>query len=177
MSTPGQPPPLPPDAAAARLSHDELRLRRAYRFARLNGGSIAIIGGVCGIVGLLATDLPGFSVGILAALAGFMEYRGSQMLEARREAAISWLASSQLLLFLVIAAYACSRLMAAPRDPFEAVPPELLSYLDRLGIEVELLRELVSEAFFYTYIALIAITFLYQGGLFYYYLSRRKLLH
>lgn len=147
------------------------KLRRLLRVAKLDGLSIVIVAGGLGLVSAAFRDLGGASVGLVIAAAGVVELRGVALLRAARIAGLRWLVGSQAYLLSMILGYVGYRLANLPRDPLVRLLKQAfaLSGFDMEMLPIDLMQ-LVKAA----YVAVAAVTILYQGGMILYYLARRR---
>ena len=170
------------------------KIQRALSISKYNGWSIALFSGLVVLISLFLGDFTSVGVGLLVVLAGSMEVCGHHLLKRGRRSAILWLSGSQLWLFLVIVTYAVAqivffdlaRLLSATLGLIQAVVDRAKAFgllsasdLDLIQTVVrdeEAIRELLTTAFYATYVGVILTVFLYQGGLFLFYQSRRKYL-
>jgi hypothetical protein len=154
------------------------KIRRATAISKLNGWSVAGFAGLCALAVLVFGDWFGFMVGVAVALSGFMELRGSRLLGNKNPGAISWLVGSQIYLIAVLWYYASFNLLTFDKsDPWGMFSPGLKDLI--LGIQPDqyLVEEMLIMTYYATYLSLILVVLIYQGGLCLYYLSRKKYLY
>lgn len=151
-------------------------LARVLKLSRLNGWSIVIIAGLGGLLSLLFGDLVGTTIGALAAGAGAMEVHGHRSLRRRDPAGLDWLIRAETALLAVISLYAISRLGSFdPEMVRENLTPEMETALNDAGLATADVVPLVRLMFLAMYGTVLAVTCVYQGGLVFYYRSRRPL--
>ena len=157
------------------------KIQRALSISKYNGWSIALFSGLVALISLFRGDFTSVGVGLLVVLAGSMEVCGHHLLKRGRRSAILWLSGSQLWLFLVIVTYAVAQIvffdMAKASGLLSASTVDLIQTMGQtVELDEEAIRELLTTAFYATYVGVILTVFLYQGGLFLFYQSRRKYL-
>ena len=147
----------------------------ALRISFFNGWSITLFSGCIAVVSLLMLSPGGIVMGLVITAAGFMEVKGHGLMKGGKPASIRWLCGSQIFLFSVLILYCLINLfMFHPESALESLPPDALSMVLALGFDESSLRVLIAQAFYLTYIAVIIVTVVYQGGLCLYYLSKGK---
>jgi uncharacterized membrane protein HdeD (DUF308 family) len=146
----------------------EKKRRRIARNAAINGWCIVVLAALCLLGSLLSFSLEGILVGGGLMVSGCMELSGRRRLKQNRPQAGRWLAGSQLVAMGTVLLYcAYNLLLVDPKKILMEIPP---AYRELAG------PELILKAIRLTYLALIAGTLVYQGGLcLYYTLSTRKL--
>ncbi len=157
------------------------KIQRALSISKYNGWSIALFSGLVALISLFRGDFTSVGVGLLVVLAGSMEVCGHHLLKRGRRSANLWLSGSQLWLFLVIVTYAIAQIvffdMAKASGLLSASTVDLIQTMGQtVELDEEAIRELLTTAFYATYVGVILTVFLYQGGLFLFYQSRRKYL-
>lgn len=149
-------------------------LARVLTLARWNGGSIVVIAGLGSLLSLLFGDLVGAVVGALAAVAGAMEWHGYRRLRRRDLAGLDWLIRAETCLLAVISLYAISRLGSFDPETVRAnLSPEMETALNEAGLATSEVVPLVRWMFLLLYGTVLGVTCIYQGGLVFYYRSRR----
>lgn len=152
-------------------------LARVLTLSRWNGGSIVVIAGLGSLLSLLFGDLVGTVVGALAAGAGAMEVHGYRRLRRRDLAGLDWLIRAETALLAVLSLYAISRLGSFDAETVRGnLTPEMEAVLNDAGLATSEVVPLVRLMFLVLYGTVLAVTCLYQGGLVFYYRSRRTLL-
>ena len=150
----------------------EETLARVLRVARLDGSSVLVIAGVFALISALAGDKIGAVVGLLVAGAGAVELHGATLLDHGEPRGLRWLVSSQLVLLFTVLGYCAVQLVRA-RLP--EIPPDVDALLqesaDQLGMTKDAYALLVFNRILY--IAVAAVTLIYQGGMTLYYFRRR----
>jgi hypothetical protein len=154
-------------------------LRRVINRSRLNSWSVALFAGVCTIGSVVFGDPIGALVGLLVTVGGAMEVRGYRRLKRNDAGGVRWLVLSQLLVLVVICAYAISCLLRYNDQMVrESVLPRLMRLFDHVfpGIppdELGLMRdEILRQARRFVHVlygGVVAVTLIYQGGLACYY--------
>jgi hypothetical protein len=139
--------------------------------AKLDGLSIVIVAGGFGLVSAACGDFSGGGVGLLIAAAGAIELRGVSLLRKARIAGLRWLVGSQAYLLAMILGYAAYRLLNLARDPLVRL---LKQAFTASGFDMEMLPVDLPQLMKIVYVALAAVTILYQGGMILYYLARRR---
>ncbi len=139
--------------------------------SKWNGGSIALFAGLCTLFSLAFQDWLYVLVGIAITASGVMELKGRKKLLNGQPDAGKWLKGSQLWLLGLIIAYVGFNIFSFDSsDPLKDIPADILDTL-RLTLEMndQELGEyatVLNRAF---YAMVLAISFIYQGGLWLYY--------
>jgi hypothetical protein len=160
------PPPLPEEI-----------LRRVLRVARFDGVSLLSIAGACALVSASYRDVSGAVVGLLVAGAGAVELHGLGLLRHGYATGMRWLVSSQLCVMGSIFGYAgyrmwktdVSAIVAQVMAAINTLPPETREQLFPPDMNVPAYLAGVVRSF---YPIVCLLTFLFQGGMAYYYLKR-----
>jgi hypothetical protein len=156
-----QAPPLLPEETFARVC----------RVARFDGMSILVVAGVFALISALAGDFVGAVIGLLVAGAGAMELHGVTLLHHCEPRGMDWLWGSQCFLLLTVLGY-CAFQFARAKLP--ALPAEVETLIrqdaDQLGITTEEFLRMFNRML---YGGVAVATFVYQGGMAFYYLRRR----
>ncbi len=147
------------------------KLRRLLRVAKLDGLSIVIVAGGFGLISAACGDWSGAGVGLLIAAAGAFELRGVSLLRGARIAGLRWLVGSQVYLLTMILGYVAFRLANLPRDPLVRLLKQAFALS---GFDMEMLPVELPQLVKTVYVAVAAVTILYQGGMILYYLARRR---
>ncbi|HEY1765234.1 MAG TPA: hypothetical protein VGF85_09945 [Opitutaceae bacterium] len=146
------------------------RLRRLLRVAKVDGLSVLIVAGGFGLLSAAFGDLSGAGVGLVIALAGAIELWGVSLLRSGSLGGLRWLVGSQAYLLAMIFAYAAWRLANLAHDPIvRAINRAILT----AGADPELLPFDAHQIMKATYVLLVLVTLLYQGGMIVYYARRR----
>ena len=156
----------------------ERKIQRAASLSKINGWSIAGFAALCTVVVLLMGDWLGVAIGLSVTTAGVMELRGHRLLVAREASAFSWLVGSQLVLMFVLWSYAAYQLFSFDSaDPWARFSQAFKDLMLSINPDAHLVEALLRITFQATYLALILTVFIYQGGLAFYYFSRKKYLY
>jgi hypothetical protein len=149
----------------------ELVLARVMRVGRLHGNCVLYVAGFFALVSAAAGDYLGTITGLLVAAAGAIEHHGSALLGDGNPRGISWLVSSQPVLFVAITGYCVIRLRNVELPP---VPGEVRSMLELSAQQMGMtLTNYLQFIYRLTFRLIIGLSILYQGGLGYYYFSKR----
>ena len=160
------------------LPNSDKKIRLAAIIAQMNGGSIAGFAAVCAVAVLLFGDLYGFVVGIAVSVSGGLELRGGRLLKTRDPRAITWLVGSQLYLMAVLWCYAAYNLWSFDKaDPRARFSPDLKEMVLSLLPDPYMADAMITITLYATWLTLILVVLIYQGGLSLYYLSRKKYLY
>jgi hypothetical protein len=160
------------------VSGSNKKIQRALVISRTNGWSVAGFAGVCALVVILFGDVFGFLVGLAVSLSGVMELKGSRLLRGLDKKAIGWLVGSQVYLIIVLWIYALFNLVTFnSTDPWARFSPGFKDLILSINPDVYLVEALLKVTYLATYITLILVALIYQGGLCLYYLSRKKYLY
>lgn len=165
-----QPPPLPAQ-----------KLRRVLRISQIDGTLLVVCCGLFVFITLMSADFVGAAVGTCGAVAGWTELQGRRRLKAGQDKGGLLLVGSQLGLLMLVTGYALYQYFHY--DPMPLVDDfesRLREYLSSQGTEPPSLAELFEEtpqAFAQRmrylarlgYLSIIGLSFVFQGGLAYYY--------
>lgn len=147
--------------------------QRVLRISRLNGWSVALFAGLCGLVSLTFGDLIGFVVGSLVAAGGGCEVYGNRMLQRGDSTGMRWLIRGQFVVLGVIWIYALARLATVDVAYLQrTISPDMRDWLNQLGLSAEEALQTVCQLFRLVYVCVMAATLIYQGGLAFYYHRR-----
>jgi hypothetical protein len=158
----------------------EIVLARVYTTARRNGLSILIVASAGAVLQAAGRDVVGAVAALLAAVAGAMEIHGAGLLRQGVKEALAWMIRAELLLLGVILLYCYVRLMHPQLEQMRAAFHASLELplmrsrwdqLQQLGFTEDMYLHLVNRL---TCVALTFASLLYQGGMVYYYLRRRR---
>jgi hypothetical protein len=144
-------------------------LRRLLKVARFNGMSVIILAGLFTLVSAAELDVSGTIWGALITAGGAVEVRGVSLLKAHRPG-LQWLIGSQLYLLIVILSYVCVRILNLAKDPMLA---EVTSSFKQAGLDMDQMPIDLQQLARTSYLAVAALTVLYQGGMALYYFRRR----
>ncbi|NQU68633.1 MAG: hypothetical protein HQ510_11880 [Candidatus Marinimicrobia bacterium] len=146
------------------------KFKRIFSISKMNGWSIAIFAGLITLFSLLSGSVSGILIGILITSCGVLELMGRSKLVESDERSAFILPGSQLLLLITIWAYSAYQLLSiSPESVKAAVSEDILLWLVTLTGSELVVFELVSQALPITYVTVIIITAIYQGGLAIYY--------
>jgi len=146
------------------------RFRRIFSISKMNGWSITIVAGIFTLFSLLSGDISGIIISGFVTCCGIIELFGrSKLLKYEDQSAVI-LPGSQILLLITIWIYAISNLLTiSPESIKKSVSQDILMLMSSfLGSQSEVFN-LVTEVLKMTYISLIIVTAIYQGGLAIYY--------
>jgi hypothetical protein len=146
-------------------------LRRLLRVARFDGISVLGVAGAFALISAASRDVSGAVIGLMVAAAGAIELHGVTLLRVGRANGMRWLVTSQAYLLATMLGYAGMRLMnpdIASLKPI--VTAELAEQIQQAGMSVD---QFLLEFLRLVYVAVAALTLLYQGGMVIYYLRRR----
>ena len=137
----------------------------------LNGWSVILLAGLCAIAALFLGSWYGFIVGAAITASGAMEVIGRQKLKGGSIAAGKWLCGSQIWLFVVIVCYVTFELWTFDSTrALNRLPTELVeTYRLMLGIDAATFTRMMGTIFRTIYVAVLIISFFYQGGLWFFY--------
>lgn len=159
-------------------SASEKKIQRAIGVSRVNGWSVATFAGMCSLVVAFFGDVFGFLIGLVVCLSGVMEIHGSRLLRGGSKSAFNWLVESQVYLIIVIWCYSVFNLATFDSaDPWARFSPGFKDLILSVNPDVYMVEALLKVSYLATYISLILVVLIYQGGLCLYYFSRRKYLY
>jgi hypothetical protein len=148
-------------------------LHRVLKVSRLDGWSVAIFAGGCGLASLVFGDPVGFSVGLFVALGGALEVRGHHLLKHGHADGMRWLVRSQLVVLGTIWVYAARQLLSFDLSIVrEMATPDMRTALSEPGLTLDDILPLVRRASYLLWGSVMAVTLIYQGGLALYYRRR-----
>lgn len=151
-------------------------LTKVLKISRLNGWSVVLIAGFCTAIAAMFGDLLGILVGAMVVASGAMEVHGNHLLRRRDSGGMNWLIRAQLFLIVVIHVYSLSRILSFSGELAEAnLSPLILDMVGELGLNLSEFQMLFKKVVQIVYGAVMLSTWIYQGGLAFYY-SRRKAL-
>lgn len=148
-------------------------LERVKRLARMDGVMILLLAGGYAAMAALAKHGTGLTIGIFATAAGAIELHGLELLNRGASKGLRWVAASQAYLLTVVLCYAAWRLWLMDLEPLrQAMTAETRAALMEVGWEEEAFLRLTHRI---AYGVFIVLSVGYQGGMMWYYLSRRHL--
>ncbi len=161
-----QPPPLPLET-----------LHKVLRLASLDARMLIVVAGTFALLAAAGREVPGALAGVLAVGAGTMELHGANRL---REGVIDggrWLITSQMWLLAVILGYCAWRLTHFdPAWAERVITPQLELQFNEAGIPREDIPAFVQLVYQITYVIVAVVSIVYQGGMAWYYRSKRSAL-
>jgi hypothetical protein len=149
-------------------------LRSVLRVARFDGVSVLFLAGFFALVSAASGDVSGAAFGLLIAAAGAVELHGMGLIKAADRRGMSWLIGSQLYLMSVVLGYVGYRIANPDSDPIMKVAKTALaSEIRQAGMDPEQFMAEFPRELRLLYLAVAALTVLYQGGMALYYMRRR----
>ena len=150
-------------------------LHRVMRIARLNGWSIAIFAGFCALVSFATGDVVGGVIGLIVAAGGAVEIRGYRKLQQHdADSGMTLLIRAQWIVLVSIWAYAVGKLLSFdPQTAMGNETPDMKAMIDQAGLSTADINRLVTLTFYATYVTVLIVTLIYQGGMMLYYRNRR----
>jgi hypothetical protein len=149
----------------------EETLNRVLRLARFNGLSVLLVAGFFSLLSAAAHDVPGAIIGVLVAGAGAFELHGAGLLRHGDDRGTSWLVASQLYLLVVVLVYVSFRITHIDLEPMrQLITAEQREAITFAGLEEDQFLRMVYTA---SSVIFGVVTFLYQGGMAFYYHRRR----
>jgi hypothetical protein len=167
-----KPPPLPSEI-----------LRRVLRIARFDGISVLGFAGLCALISAAMGDVAEAVVGLVVAAAGAIELHGASLLRMGNFQGMRWLVSSQAYLMSAILGYAALKLQHPDVALLHKVMTQYAATagqdaMAQLNAQLQEQGMTMDQALvgFLTliYLALAAVTIVYQGGMIVYYMRRRE---
>lgn len=194
--SPPQPPSAPwarpvrdPDASPAPLTEAHYRalhraasawraVRKAAGVAQLSAASILVVGALGVPLALLFPSLLGFLTAGGVATVGVVEYVGARRLRRGQQSAVVLLAGNQLAFMTLIVVYCLVQLLSSTGGQTHdmLLSGQMQDSLSQLGMQQGLGQELqhwTAVATYGLYGSVIVLSVIFQGGLAYYYFSRR----
>ncbi len=137
----------------------------------LNGLSITAVALAGALAAAVSSHWVGFIAGIAISCAGFLEYHSHRILKRNELQGIRWALWSQVGVFSSIAAYCLAQLSVLSRErAVDLVSPASKRFLMELyQVDESILGDLLYLTAMLTYPTLLLASFLYQGGLYWYY--------
>ncbi|MEO6993363.1 MAG: hypothetical protein ABI273_07020 [Lacunisphaera sp.] len=161
---------------SAEPTEAEKAMKRVLRISRFNGWSVIIIAALGALITLAMGDISGMAVGVLIAVAGWMEVRGHKLLKKRNPDGMKALVRSQMFLLAIILVYCATRLGSFDSGAVLGnVTPDMESMLKEAGINKADVVPMVRTAFFAGYGIFALLTLFYQGGMALYYRAKTPL--
>lgn len=165
------------------MSHLDL-LQRTRRTAAINGSSIVIVAGLSALVSVLLGSGFGFLVGLAFAATGVLELRGRKLLAHDPQTAERWLLGAQAAFFVLIALYAGYQLATLTGAAIlQALSPDTLALLKQrlelqtgMQVPIDVIGAALLRVMRLVYWVLIVVSFVYQGGMAWYYHRRVRAL-
>src|SRR5277367_6274103 len=152
-------------------------LRSVLRIARFDGLSVLFLAGFFALVSAASGDVSGAAFGLLIAAAGAIELHGMGLLRAIDRRGMTWLVSSQVYLMVVVLGYVAFRLANPDSDPVVKLVKAAVatdgSDLQQAGLDPAKVMADFPAQLRLLYLAVAAVTVVYQGGMAVYYLRRR----
>lgn len=156
-------------------SAPERSLRRILIVSAIDGWSIAVFAGLCTLVSLLFGEWLGVLIGGFITGAGVFELRGRTRLVRGDASGLSFMIRAQALILGIIWVYAFRLLLSFDQAALMAeMTPEMRDYLAMSGIAIADVEVLIKPVYYGFYLAVMALTLVFQGGLAAYYLSQKK---
>lgn len=153
----------------------EKTLRSVLTISAIDGWSVTLFAGFCTLVSLRFGEWVGVYVGGLITAAGVMELRGRRQLLGGNANGMNGLMRAQVIILATIGLYAFRNLLAFDEATImEGLTPEMITALDHYGISTETLRSMLKPVYYGFYLVVIGVTLLFQGGLAFYYGSRKQ---
>jgi len=150
----------------------EITFARVERLGRLHGTCVTYVAGFFALIAAMAGDYVAAIVGLLVAGAGVVEHHGAALLRRGEARGVSWLAGSQLFLFASIAAYCVVRLKVPVQFP--PLPESLRPMVEMSAAQMKMsVADYQLFAYRLGLWLVLGLSVFYQGGLGWYYLSRR----
>jgi len=142
-------------------------LRRLLFVSGMNGWSVAVMTFVFTIGSLVFGEWIGVLTSLAAFASGVIELKGRSYLKTNLAQAKQYLICSQIWLFTVIFVYSVYQLISFQLPPdVQSLPPELQEALRQLmPNSIDTFGTLVKQIVQFTYLTVIGVSFLYQGGL------------
>lgn len=153
----------------------EKTLRRVLLISGIDGWSITLFAGLCTLISLLFGEWIGVSIGALITAAGVLELRGRKRLIKGEPDGMSGLVRAQIIILGVVLLYSLQNLLAYDEAVLLGqVTPEIRSFVSQwFGLSIADLQPMLKPIYCGTYLTVIGVTVLFQGGLALYYHSRR----
>jgi len=151
-------------------------LKKVLKTSRLNGWSVALFAGFCTAIASLLGDSIGILVGAMVVASGIMEVHGNRLLRRRDSRGMRWLVRAQLFLIAVIHVYSISRILSFTGElAVENLSPIIRETIGELELNLSEFQTLLRNVVQIVYCAVMLSTWIYQGGLAFYYSRRRAL--
>ncbi|HEX2854258.1 MAG TPA: hypothetical protein VHO24_13565 [Opitutaceae bacterium] len=149
----------------------EETLQRVLRVARVDGMSVLLIAGFLALASAAAGDYMGALIGLVIAAAGAIELHGDGLLRNGFPLGMKWLIGSQLYLMAVVLGYCAMRLTHVALPP---IPDTLKPMIEMSAQQWKMATDdYLLMVYRLSFRLLALLTFLYQGGMAFYYFRRR----
>jgi len=157
------------------ITQAEKKRRNAYRMSQVNGWNIAGFGVLSLIVVSFWFNVAGLMVSLSLLVFGLMEVSGGRALRDGRPGAVGRLCASQGLLMLSLEVYCLVQLLSFDGAHPEAILSERVQVLlHQLVMDSYMEAWMVKTSFMLVYLCMMFVILFYQGGMYFYYRSRRK---
>lgn len=153
-------------------SNPEKTLKRILSISHLDGRSVTFIAGVSTVLSLCFFDWFGGIIGGLVTFAGLYELRGRKRLLAGDAEGMTNLVRAQLLILATVWVYSVICLVTFNEAKSAS---DMAAALGGYGMDARELGPYVKKLNQITYLTVIVVTLLFQGGLARYYHSRRAI--
>jgi len=157
---------------------DKNKYQSIYKTTSINGKSVSIFSALILLSAIYSNNFVGIIISVLIICSGLIELYGRKLLLAKNPLAALLLPASQFGLVLVIWVYSTFQYMAY--DAVEAMSmlsPQSLDTIKGMVTNDDEFVSLVGTIWHTTYIVVMLVTAIYQGGLgIYYYKGSRYLL-
>lgn len=152
----------------------EKTFRRVLAVSAFDGWSVVIVAGLCTVSSLVFFSWAGVLIGAPLTAAGIVELRGRSRLLRGQASGLGLLINAQLLILTLLVVYSVWNLLHYNEAALLArIPAHLHNQLSQAGLRIEDLRPMLKPGYFAVYLAVIAVSVLFQGGLALYYHSRK----
>jgi hypothetical protein len=152
-------------------------LRSVLLVARFDGVSGLVLAVFFALVSAASGDVSGAAFGLLIAAAGAIELHGMALLRAIDRRGMTWLIGSQLYLMTVVLGYVAYRMSNSDSDPLVKMVKSAVATdgveLQQAGLDPAKVMADFPAQLRLLYLAVAALTIIYQGGMAIYYLRRR----
>ncbi|WP_438481196.1 hypothetical protein [Oleiharenicola lentus] len=157
-------------------SPSEKTLVRVLTISRVNGWGVAVVSGLGTLLSLGFADWSGAAVGAVVCFAGCLEISGNRQLQRRDANGMSRLINAQMLTLAVMLIYSTVQLQFFDVTTVTSrITPEMEALFEERGLFKEQIPEVVRLLATAVYATLGITSIIYQGGLMFYYRSRRRL--
>jgi hypothetical protein len=146
---------------------------RVLRIAKLEGGSVVVVGGLSLVISALTMSPVGLIVSALIVTCGWAELRGARMVAAGDVRGMDWLVRAELGLMATVLLYVgFSWLTLNPATSAKELAGHEAE-LRQVGIDMRDLQAMTASIQRLVYAVVAVVTVIFQGGLARYYHSRR----